>query len=73
MFTVARGRRAAVAAAAVGAVIALAGCASGDPLESGTATSGETDTLVVASQDYYSNEIIAEIYAQALEENGFTV
>jgi len=28
---------------------------------------------VVGSQDYYSNEIIAEIYAQALENGGFTI
>ena len=30
-------------------------------------------TLVVGSQDYYSNEILAEAYAQALEGAGFTV
>jgi osmoprotectant transport system permease protein len=29
--------------------------------------------LVVGSQQYYSNEIIAELYAQALESAGFTV
>ena len=49
----------------------LAGCASGDPLESGA--SGEQETIVVGSQDYYSNEIIAEIYAQALESAGYEV
>ena len=73
MFTVTRGRLAAVAAVAVGAVVALAGCASGDPLDSGNSADKGTATLVVGSQDYYSNEIIAEIYSQALEENGFTV
>ena len=73
MFTVTRGRLAAVAAVAVGAVVALAGCASGDPLDNGHSADEGTATLVVGSQDYYSNEIIAEIYAQALEENGFTV
>ncbi|GAA1784907.1 ABC transporter substrate-binding protein [Agromyces lapidis] len=74
MITAGKGRFVALAAVAVGATVALAGCASGDPLDSG---SGETDgggeTLVVGSQDYYSNEIIAQIYAQALEANGFTV
>lgn len=30
-------------------------------------------TIVVGSQGYYSNEIIAEIYAQVLEEAGFEV
>ncbi|TFD81641.1 ABC transporter substrate-binding protein [Cryobacterium fucosi] len=68
-----RGRLAAIAAVAVGAVVALAGCASGDPLERGSTTSGDSKTLVVGSQDYYSNEIVAEIYAQALEANGVTV
>lgn len=32
-----------------------------------------TESITVGSQSYYSNEIIAEIYAQALEENGFEV
>lgn len=58
------------------ALLTLAGCSSGDPLSSGESTGGSTaasDTIVVGSQQYYSNEIIAEIYAQALEANGFTV
>ena len=67
-----------VRTAAVGAVtLVLAACGSQDPLaeESGTpadATS-RSETLVVASQQYYSNEIIAEIFAQALEGAGFDV
>jgi osmoprotectant transport system substrate-binding protein len=73
MFTAKRGRLALIGVVAVGAVVALAGCASGDPLGSGSTASGESKALVVGSQDYYSNEIIAEIYAQALESNGFTV
>jgi osmoprotectant transport system substrate-binding protein len=51
----------------VGASLALSGCASGDPLDSGSNDSGDSDTIVIGSQAYYSNEIIAEIYAQALE------
>lgn len=35
-------------------------------------TEGE-DTVVVGSQAYYSNEIIAEIYSQALEAEGYQV
>jgi osmoprotectant transport system substrate-binding protein len=73
MFTAKRGRLALIGVVAVGAVVALAGCASGDPLGSGSTASSESKTLVVGSQDYYSNEIIAEIYAQALESHGFTV
>ena len=60
------------------AAIALAGCASSDPLGGGTSQSeggsdGSDGTIVVGSQAYYSNEIIAEIYAQALEGEGLTV
>jgi osmoprotectant transport system substrate-binding protein len=72
MFTITRGRLALVSAVAVGAVVALAGCASGDPLDDGGSSEG-SETIVIGSQDYYSNEIIAEIYAQALENGGLTV
>ena len=51
-----------------------AGCSKSDPLGSSPASgSGATGTLVVGSQQYYSNEIIAELYAQVLEKAGFTV
>lgn len=73
MITAGRGRLVAFAAVAVGATVALAGCASGDPLDGGSTGEGSSETLVIGSQDYYSNEIIAELYAQALEENGYTV
>ncbi|MGW4930375.1 ABC transporter substrate-binding protein [Agromyces sp. NPDC004153] len=73
MITAGKGRLVALAAVAVGATVALAGCASGDPLDGGSTGEASSETLVVGSQDYYSNEIIAEIYAQALEENGYTV
>jgi osmoprotectant transport system substrate-binding protein len=56
----------------VGASLALSGCAAGDPLESDTG-SGDSDAIVIGSQAYYSNEIIAEIYAQALENADFEV
>jgi len=73
MFTALKGRLA-WSAVAVGAVVALAGCASGDPLDEGADAGGESaEALVVASQAYYSNEIIAEIYSQALEAGGFEV
>ncbi|MEZ3159579.1 ABC transporter substrate-binding protein [Microbacterium sp. BWT-B31] len=76
MFTAKRGRIAGALAAVGIAALALAGCASSDPLDpgaDGTATEDASDTIVVGSQAYYSNEIIAEIYAQALENAGFTV
>ncbi|HAQ59784.1 MAG TPA: glycine/betaine ABC transporter [Microbacterium sp.] len=62
-------------ALAATAALVLAGCSSSNPLEEDTAGGGEamSDTIVVGSQAYYSNEIIAEIYAQALEGAGFEV
>ncbi|PPF12910.1 glycine/betaine ABC transporter [Rathayibacter sp. AY1G1] len=65
--------RVALSALAVGAVVALAGCSSSDPLDEGSGATAGSETIVVGSQDYYSNEILAEIYAQALENDGFTV
>ncbi|GAA3711790.1 ABC transporter substrate-binding protein [Zhihengliuella alba] len=57
------------------AALTLTACGSGDPLDSanggqdnGGPSAGEP--IVVGSQDYYSNEIVAEIYAQALEGAG---
>lgn len=52
------------------ATLALSACGGSDPLSSG---GGDGDTIVVGSQDYYSNEIVAEIYAQALEADGHDV
>lgn len=75
-----------LSAALAVAALALAGCSSSDPLaepssgtsqSSGAVETGDTDsatgTIVVGSQAYYSNEIIAEIYAEALQGAGFTV
>ncbi|AZS44021.1 ABC transporter substrate-binding protein [Microbacterium oleivorans] len=61
------------------AVFALSACGSSDSLQGSGSNNnggngGETSkTIVVGSQAYPSNEIIAEIYAQALEGDGFTV
>ncbi len=57
------------AAALVGS-LAMTGCSSEDPLSSGAS---DGDTIVIGSQDYYSSEIIAEIYAQALEAEDIAV
>lgn len=61
----------------------LTGCATTDPTRPATTAAPTTGaaatrattkgTLVVGSQQYYSNEIIAELYAQALEGAGYTV
>lgn len=55
--------------------LGLAGCGSSDPLATSSSAAGSSaagKTVVVGSQDYYSNEIIAEIYSQALESAGYT-
>ena len=69
----ARIRVALAAATALGVAAALTGCASSDPLSSGSSASSDSKTIVIGSQQYYSNEIIAELYAQVLEKDGFTV
>lgn len=69
-------RTALTAGVAILAALSLAGCGSNsNPLDKPSADDSDTggDTIVVGSQAYYSNEIIAEIYAQGLEEAGFTV
>nr|WP_217508099.1 ABC transporter substrate-binding protein [Curtobacterium albidum] len=58
---------------ALGVAAALTGCASSNPLDSGSSASSDSKTIVIGSQQYYSNEIIAEMYAQVLEKDGFTV
>lgn len=56
-----------------GAVV-LSACSSADPLDDSASDSAPADeTIVIGSQDYYSNEIVAEAYAQALEEAGYDV
>jgi osmoprotectant transport system substrate-binding protein len=56
------------------AALRLTGCSGGDPLGGNASGKDATsDTIVIGSQDYYSNEIIAEIYAQALESADFSV
>ena len=62
--------------AVAASALALAACGSAESVGGNASTesseNGQT-TLVVGSQDYYSNEIIAEVYAQALEGAGYTV
>ncbi|MBD8023522.1 ABC transporter substrate-binding protein [Microbacterium gallinarum] len=72
----ARTRLAVALSATAIAALALAGCASSDPLtgdDGATDEPGTSGPIVIGSQAYYSNEIIAEIYAQALEGAGFEV
>ncbi|WP_217176944.1 ABC transporter substrate-binding protein [Streptomyces sp. AC495_CC817] len=74
MFTARRTRSAFAVGLVAAAALALSACTSSNPLDTPSeSSSGDGDTIVVGSQGYYSNEIIAEIYAQALEGAGFTV
>ncbi|GAB3631780.1 ABC transporter substrate-binding protein [Microbacterium sp. AGC85] len=76
MFTARKSRLALIGGIGLAASLVLAGCASSNPLDAPTDEGGESagsDTIVIGSQAYYSNEIIAEIYAQALENADITV
>jgi osmoprotectant transport system substrate-binding protein len=53
-------------------VVVLTGCGSSNPLGGGGIT-GDLKSIAVGSADFPESKIIAEIYAQALEANGFTV
>ncbi|MGE2837118.1 ABC transporter substrate-binding protein [Mycobacterium sp. SMC-4] len=69
-----RTRRTRAAVVVVLGVIAamLAGCGSSNPLGGGE-ISGDLKSIKVGSADFTESKILAEIYAQALEANGFTV
>lgn len=75
MFTARTTRLTLATGVALAGALVLAGCASSNPLDapSDDTSGGDSDTIVIGSQAYYSNEIIAEIYAQALENAGYTV
>ena len=75
MFTAIKKGRLLSGLVVVSAAVALAGCASGDPLDTSSTAAGDggDGAIVIGSQAYYSNEIIAEIYAQALEANDIEV
>jgi len=53
------------------AMLALSACGT-SASNSGSNTSNH-NKLVVGSQDFYENEIVAEIYAQALESQGYEI
>jgi osmoprotectant transport system substrate-binding protein len=59
-------------AVAAGLAVLVAGCGSSNPLGGGE-VSGDLKSIVVGSSDFPESNIIAEIYAQTLEANGFDV
>jgi len=75
MFTAHKKARFAVSAVAVGALFALAGCAAEDPTAPAEPAEGggAGETIIVGSFAFPESEILAEMYAIALEEAGFEV
>ncbi|MFG1935372.1 ABC transporter substrate-binding protein [Mycobacterium sp. NPDC048908] len=65
-------RRPILAILAAVLTVITAGCGSSNPLGGGE-ISGDLKSIKVGSADFTESKIIAEIYAQALEANGFTV
>lgn len=63
-------RRTVLTGALAGIGTLVGGCGTEQSL---AGSAGDTNTLVIGSQDYYSNEIIAEIYAQGLEKLGYKI
>ncbi|QLL10518.1 ABC transporter substrate-binding protein [Mycobacterium vicinigordonae] len=64
-------RRVALGAVVWSAVVCLlAACSNPDPFGSGA---GGTKSIVVGSGDFPESQLVAEIYAQALQANGFEV
>ncbi|AXL13126.1 glycine/betaine ABC transporter substrate-binding protein [Microbacterium foliorum] len=60
---------------AVSTTVALTGCATSDPTSSGGESGGaaDGDAIIVGSFAFPESEILGEIYAQALEGEGFDV
>jgi osmoprotectant transport system substrate-binding protein len=65
-------RRWIVGIATVVIAVTTAGCGSSNPLGGGD-ISGDLKSITVGSADFTESKIIAELYAQVLEVNGFTV
>ena len=63
-------RRLVALAAVVAAVLPLSAC-GGDPTAGGG--SGDSSTITIGSANFPENELLAEIYAQALEAKGVKV
>lgn len=59
-----------LAAIAVAGATLLAGCSTGNPLDTGDDDAG---TITIGSQGFSESEILAQVYGQVLEDAGYTV
>ena len=59
---------------ATAGLLALSACSDTDPFAVDQSSGGYSGgPIIIGSQQYYSNEIIAELYAQMMEKTGLTV
>ncbi len=55
------------------AALSLAACGSGDPLAEDSGDSGSSESISIGSADFPESQLLAEIYAQALEAKDVSV
>lgn len=65
--------RALAGALALGVTVALAACAPSDPLAGEDSGDDTTGSVTIGSQGFAESEILAQIYGQVLEANGYDV
>ena len=66
-------KRVGVSVLALGLTVALASCASGDPLGEETGGAGTGNSITIGNQNFGESEILAQIYGQVLAANGYDV
>jgi osmoprotectant transport system substrate-binding protein len=66
-------RRLVAGVAALGVVVALAGCSTTDPLAGDSSSPGDVTSITIGSQAFPESDILAQIYGQVLAANGDTV
>jgi osmoprotectant transport system substrate-binding protein len=67
-------KRAGIGVLALGLTVALASCAGGgDPLGEETGGAGTGGSITIGNQNFGESEILAQIYGQVLEANGYDV
>ena len=66
-------KRAGLSVLALGLTVALASCAGGDPLGEETDGAGAGGSITIGNQNFGESEILAQIYGQVLEANGYDV